>query len=183
MSPAIVTSLLSATGSEFSDFVSTVDIHQVGPGIGWAGPDAAPVWLDIAREFTERWVHQQHIRDAVGVPGLKDRQFLKPVLETFMMALPFAMRNVEAPAETTVEVHISGDSGGFWRVQKPSDSGPWSFARISKTAANTTVSIDQELAWRLFTRGVSPSDAMSPVEAKGDSRIVEAVLNMVTILA
>ena len=36
--------------------------------VNWAGPEPAPIWLDPAREYTERWVHQQHIRDAVRNP-------------------------------------------------------------------------------------------------------------------
>lgn len=183
MSPAIATSLLSVTGSEFADFVLTVDIQEMGPGIGWTGPDVAPVWLDVAREFTERWVHQQHIRDAVGKPGLKDQQFLKPVLATFMMALPFALSKVDLSVETTADVFITGDSGGFWRVRKSSRSASWTFAEADETAPNASVLIDQDLAWRLFTKGLSPPDAVSSVDAKGDERIVEAILNMVTILA
>src|SRR5688500_19297292 len=55
---------ICVAGEEWSGFVQSVDIGAMGDSIGWAGPDPAPVWLDIAREFTERWVHQQHIRDA-----------------------------------------------------------------------------------------------------------------------
>ena len=29
----------------------------------------AGVWLDVAWEYTERWRHQQHVRDTVGRPG------------------------------------------------------------------------------------------------------------------
>ena len=50
--------------------------------IDWAGPEPAPIWLHVAREYTERWVHQQHIRDAVGRPGLNERRWLGPVLES-----------------------------------------------------------------------------------------------------
>jgi hypothetical protein len=32
------------------------------------------MWLDIARDYTERWVHDQQIRDAVGRARLKDRR-------------------------------------------------------------------------------------------------------------
>ena len=53
-----------------------------------------------AREFTERWVHQQQIRDAVGKPGLTERRWLHPVLDAFARALPHALRDHAAPGGT-----------------------------------------------------------------------------------
>ncbi|HEX3202686.1 MAG TPA: hypothetical protein VHW42_12245 [Actinomycetes bacterium] len=37
--------------------------------VSWVGPDPAPNWLDVAREYSERWTHQQQIRDAAEIPG------------------------------------------------------------------------------------------------------------------
>jgi hypothetical protein len=60
-------------------------------------PDRAAL-LELAREYTERWLHQQHIRDAVGAPGQTDPRFLAPVLATFAHAFPVALRRVTAAA-------------------------------------------------------------------------------------
>jgi len=65
-----------------------------------AGP--ASVWLDVAREYTERWVHQQHIRDAAGVPGQVEAHYVGPVIATFMHALPAALAEARRPAGTAV---------------------------------------------------------------------------------
>jgi hypothetical protein len=46
--------------------------------VSWAGPDTSPAWLDIARDYTEFWVHQQQIRDAVDRPGADRPQLLHP---------------------------------------------------------------------------------------------------------
>ena len=36
-----------------------------GARVVWAGGEV-PVWLGLGRDFTERWVHQKQIREAVG---------------------------------------------------------------------------------------------------------------------
>lgn len=64
--------------------------------VSWVRPDPVPTWLDVARQDTERWTHQQQIRDVVGMPGLKEPAFLASVLATFVHALPRAFTDVPA---------------------------------------------------------------------------------------
>lgn len=48
-----------------------LDLNALGGPVEWAtGSDPAPAWLDIAREYMERYIHQRQIRDATGRPGL-----------------------------------------------------------------------------------------------------------------
>ena len=70
LSPRVLNDLIEAAGGWFEAYVSGVDLDASGAPVWWAGPDPAPVWLDVAREYTERWVHQQQIRDATGDPTL-----------------------------------------------------------------------------------------------------------------
>jgi len=72
ISPELLIDLLELTGEQFYDYMQTLDQMATGGVVSWAGPDPAPMWLDTAREYTERWIHQQQIRDAVNKPGLKD---------------------------------------------------------------------------------------------------------------
>jgi hypothetical protein len=39
-----------------------------------AGEEASLNWFNIAREYSERSLHQQQIREAVGAPGLTGRE-------------------------------------------------------------------------------------------------------------
>src|SRR5215472_342695 len=64
--------------------------------VSWAGEEQSPNWFDTAREFTERWHHQQQIRLAVNRPGIMTREFYFPVLDCFLRALPFTYRNISA---------------------------------------------------------------------------------------
>jgi hypothetical protein len=51
----------------------------------WPGSQV-PGWLGLGRDFTERWVHQQQIREAVGKSG--GHRFLPVVLSIFVWAFP-----------------------------------------------------------------------------------------------
>jgi hypothetical protein len=181
MSPRLLQTLLRVTGEEWAAYVQTVDIKAMGDGVGWAGPDPAPVWLDIAREFTERWVHQQHIRDATGIPGATGPEFLKPVLATFAMALPHALRDVAAATGSTAALVITGESGGSWTTVR-TERG-WQFTESAASLPSGNVTFDQDTAWRLFTKGISPEQGKAAATTSGNPAIVEAILQMVTILA
>src|SRR5215216_7652025 len=88
MSPELLRQFLRLTGDDTTAYFRGIDPFVLGGPVDWAGPQPAPAWLHIAREYTERWVHQQHIRDAVGRPGLTERRYFHPVLDAFARALP-----------------------------------------------------------------------------------------------
>jgi hypothetical protein len=37
--------------------------------VSWAGTSPVPVWLDQARELSERWIHRQQLLQALGRPS------------------------------------------------------------------------------------------------------------------
>jgi uncharacterized protein (TIGR03083 family) len=159
VSPRLLRELLSFTGPKVEACFASLDPMAIGRAVSWAGPEPAPVWFDLAREFTERWHHQQQIRDATGRPPLYDPYFLSPVLDTFVRVLPFAYRNSIAPVGTSVRFEISGDSGGIWFVSKGEEA--WTLALDSTTEPATNVVIPQDVAWRLFTKGMDREKARS----------------------
>src|SRR5205807_4714821 len=111
----------------------------------------------------------QHIREAVGRPGLTDRRFMGPVLATFVHALPRAMAPAEAPPGTAVNVRLTGEAGGDWSLV----AGPrgWALRTGAAPTATATVTLDQSLAWRLFTRTVRPETAAAAVAITGDGSL------------
>jgi len=114
--------------------------------------DPAPVWLDLARELTERWHHQQQIRDAVGAPPLMDPTFLRPVLETFAFALLTPYRDVEAEHGTIVELTVEGPSGGQWSVTR-STSG-WALGLGGSEGPRAAIRMGEDTAWRMYVRAL-----------------------------
>jgi len=114
ISPRLLCELLAVTGEATARYLASLDPFAVEESVSWIRPDPVPNCLDVARQYTERWTHQQQIRDAVGIPGLKEPAFMAPVLATFVHALPRAFAGVPAAVGTTVEVMIAGEAGGCW---------------------------------------------------------------------
>jgi uncharacterized protein (TIGR03083 family) len=180
ISPRLLIDLLRLTGAQTEDFFRSLDLMAMGMPVNWAGSEPAPVWLDVAREYTERWVHQQHIRDAVGRPGLKERWWFGPVLETFVHGLRRALHDFAAPEGASVRLVIEGDAGGRWTARRSGSA--WSLGR-DDLATTTTVTMDQETAWRLFTKGITKEEARDQTRVTGDPILADRVLDTVSILA
>jgi len=71
ISPALLVELIDLAGLRFEECLPALDLDAMGGPVPWAtGSDPAPVWLDVAREYMERYVHQQQIRDATRRPRL-----------------------------------------------------------------------------------------------------------------
>jgi uncharacterized protein (TIGR03083 family) len=180
-SPHLLIELLTLTGELTDAYFRTLDLMALGMPVDWAGPEPAPVWLDLTREYTERWVHQQHIRDAVGRPGMKEPRWLGPVLAAFMYALPRALSGVSAPEGTAVRCIVSGDAGGEWVALRW--GGSWVLGSTPDTTAGATVTLDQDVAWRLFTKGIGREDAKERSHIAGDPLLADRIFDTVSILA
>ncbi len=174
ISPRLTTDLLDHLATALADYFASLDPYAIGAPVSWAGPDPAPTWLDVAREYTERWLHQQHIRDAVGRPGQRERRFFAPVLATFVHALPAAGTGRAGGA---LVVSVDGPSGGTWTVVD---------GRLYQGAADgpkARVTLAEDDAWRLFTRGLTPEEARARARVDGDPALAETVFGAVAIIA
>lgn len=181
VSPQLLIDLMRCTGGQMCEYLCSLDPYAMGSSVSWAGPGPAPVWLDIAREYTERWHHQQHIRDAVGKPGLKQPRHFSPVLATFAWAMPRAFRGVIGAEGTVVTLMVTGESGGQWSLRQ--EEGDWLFYEGTPDHPDAEVIFDEDIAWRLFTLGCSESDASEHVTLMGDRTLGMRVFEMVSIIA
>lgn len=181
ISPPALIDWIEITSKQLSDLFRSLDpMTPAMWGVSWAGEDQSANWFDIAREYTERWHHQQQIRVAVHRPGISSRELYFPVLDTFMRGLPHAFRSVAAADGTTIEVEITGEAGGSWFLQRfPS---AWQLAE-SADRPEAKLQIDQELAWRVFTKGVDTEQAAQQVNVTGDRALAQQVLSLVAVLA
>jgi len=180
ISPPLLCNLLTLTGTQVCRYFESLDPFAIGDPVDWAGPEPAPVWLDLAREYTERWHHQQQIRDAVGMPGLKQRRYFHPVLDAFVRALPHTYEEVEAPEATTVALTISGESGGRWCLVR--ENARWELHLDPDREPDSEVVIDQDMAWRLFTKGVTSSEAQARSVIRGNRALALRALEMVSVI-
>ena len=182
LSPALLIDLLRLAGDLTYAHFASVDLMALDARVSWAGPDPAPRWLDVAREYTERWVHHQQIRETVGAPLLLEAHWIGPVVATFVYALPVTYASVEAPADTAVSLIVEGTGGGDWTVA-PSASGAWTlFAGLAESPL-VTVQMSADTLWRLFTKQISPDDAASRVTISGDQALGRTMLKTVSIIA
>jgi uncharacterized protein (TIGR03083 family) len=180
MSPRLLREFLEFTGPDVDACFASFDLMAMGGPVSWAGPEPAPVWFDLAREFTERWHHQQQIRDATGRPPLYDPYFLSPVLDTFVRALPHAFGNTAAPAGTCLRLQISGEAGGVWFLQRAEEG--WDLLLDSIAEPATNVVLPQETAWRLFTKGVDREKARSLAVIEGRAELAGPIFATTAII-
>lgn len=181
ISARLLIHLLETTGIQMYEFFQSLDPFEIGGPVSWAGDGPAPVWLDLAREYTERWHHQQHIRDAVGRPGLSDPRHMAPVIAACVRAMPRALKQAESPDGTTISLIVGGQAGGTWTARK--EGSAWILYQGAPSQPSATVSISDQDAWRLFTRGLDLDSAMERSDITGDGKLAAAILDMVAIIA
>ncbi len=148
LSPRQIVEQLRASGEELAAWLAGVDVTAPA-GVSWAGPAPVPKWLDVARHFTERWVHQQQVRIAAGRPELDDARYVGPVLRTFAWSLPVAYAAVDAAPGTAVVVEVTGPGGGAWTITRTDDG--WSLGEGRSAGPAATVRMSAASAWRLYT--------------------------------
>jgi uncharacterized protein (TIGR03083 family) len=181
LSPAVLIALMELATTQLSAYLRSLDPR--GPAafpVSWAGEGASPHWFDVARELTERWHHQQQIRDAVDKPGIMTPRLYRPVLDCFLRALPYRYRSVEAPAGSVVQVVVAGECGGEWNLERRSSAWRLIASRPSSFAARAT--IPQEIAWRVFTKGIDRESLDGAVRLEGDESLARPTLGLVAIV-
>jgi uncharacterized protein (TIGR03083 family) len=182
LSPAVLISLMEIATRSLAEYHASRDPYVMAPyGVSWAGEEKSINWFDTAREFTERWHHQQQIRLAVNRPGIMTLEFYYPVLDCFMRALPFTYRNVPAKTGTTVRITVAGECGGTWYLHRAEQAWQLTENECGEKVAETTVS--QEIAWRIFTKGIALESAQSHVKITGDIALGLPVLGMISIVS
>lgn len=181
ISPALTTDLINGAGRRFEDYIRKLDVMQMGGPVGWAGPDPAPVWLDIAREYTEVWTHLAQIREATGRNLVDAPRFFSPVVWTFAHGIPHALRGDHRPPGTVLRIIVYGDVGGEWCVGREGDR--WRILPTTPADVNASVAVDAVVLWRLATKGIDPSAVRPLMDINGDQELGEGILNLVAILA
>jgi uncharacterized protein (TIGR03083 family) len=182
ISPPILMAFLDIVAPQTHTFLQSLDPYAVsGVSVAWAGESESQNWFDVAREYTEKWHHQQHIREAVGAPLLTERRWLEPVLDTFLRGLPHTYRDVDVPDGTALVVEISGEAGDSWTLFR--QSGKWLLYRGCPDNPTAHIRLDQDRAWRLFTKGATKEEVRPHIEIAGDETLALHLLNLLSIMA
>ncbi len=180
LSPVVLTELLAQSSTAYHTCLAALDPFAPALfSVAWAGEDTSLNWFHIAREYTEKWHHQQQIREAVNKPGIATQELYAPVLKTFMQALPFQYRHVTADPGTVVSITITGIAGGSWYLFF--EKGHWTFT--TPLPAATEISLSEDTAWKLFTKGLTREEAQALVKIQGKTRLGLPVLSMLSVMA
>jgi uncharacterized protein (TIGR03083 family) len=181
VSPQIIRELVARYDGELVRQFEDLNPDALGLGVVWAGEWRSANWFDIAREYTEKWHHQQQLRDATGRPPLYDPSLLLPAIETFARGLPHAYRNLHASEGMTIAISVGAPAEIGWTLQR--ERGAWSLWRGADPNAQTAITASPDLLWRVWTKGLSPAQAKPHLTVSGSADHAEPLLGFVAIMA
>jgi uncharacterized protein (TIGR03083 family) len=176
MSAPMLIDMIERYGEQMAAYLASKDPHATARwSVSWAGEETSPNWFDIARELTERWHHQQQIRDAVGREPLFE--YLPPVIAAFVRALPVTYRDVDAAEGTLITLDVIEEGAGTWTLKR--ESGSWKLYEGEAEEPATRVTLRGDAAWRIFTK--QSIDPKATIE--GDASLAEPLFRTVAIIA
>jgi len=181
LSPPVLIDLMRVVCEQSARFHESLDPFAPATfAVTWAGEETSLNWFDTARELTERWHHQQQIRLATNRPGIMTPELYYPVLDCLVRGLPYLYRDVDATVGTSLLLEISGECGGRWLLSRGSTE--WGFVKPVVAEFASRVTIPQELAWRVFTKGIDRDAARRQIEVEGDRDLAEKVFQLTAVV-
>ncbi len=181
LSPKVIIELLEQSGNQYTDFIKSLNLEDKATfSVAWAGEMESHNWFHIAREYTEKWHHQQQIRYALKCPEpLYSTEFYLPYIETSMRALPHHYKEIKAKVGDTVEFKISDT--GTWNIIY-GESG-WEISDNHTNNATCIVNIPKKLAWKIFTKASKPAVSVQQIEIIGENNLGLHILKLLAVMA
>jgi uncharacterized protein (TIGR03083 family) len=175
LSTRVLTDLLELAGHQVADVVTGLDPAAAAIyAVSWAGEHESSNWMDTGREYTEHWHHQMQIRDAVGRPRLLEPQWMGPLLEISVRALPHAYAAVTAPDGTAITLNVTGETAGAWSLLREGDR--WQICHGRPAAPVTEVTIAADDVWRMFYNALSGDALQQRARVEGDADLAAPLL-------
>ena len=185
LSPRVLVELIPWADEQLAELFQSLD--PFGPAIfpvGWLGEEQSLNWMDVARDYSEKWHHTQQIFVATGRPRTITRRHLfHPCLDTFLQVLPFTFRDVQGDAGTAVAVTVTGEAGASWFVEH--DGLHWRQVLKPTGKVRSIVILDQITLWKLVTKRRSREATMAQfpdIKIEGDLELGSHVLDMAAMM-
>lgn len=183
LSPRLLTDFLELVEPRHAEHMLGADPWgKARFSVAWAGEAESQAWFDMARELTERWHHQQQIRLAVGAPPLDDPWMSEPIFDTFIRALPHGYRTVTAPAGTELVVRIEGRKVHAYTL-RAGEEGGWTLLAGEAADPAARITLAEEPAWLLFTKGLQGEEARLRARIEGDPALAAAFFEILAVMA
>lgn len=182
LSPALLVELLGAVETALAAWVEGVDLDQPALfPVAWAGDGEQRAWLDLARELTERWLHQHQIRLAVGAPPLADPHIDGQVFDAFARAWPVGLAGCGEPPGTRVAVALAGPAPRQYTLLRGEHG--WQLLGGLDPLAEACVGLDAETAWLALTKGITGAEAGRRAVVDGRRDLAQALLGTLAVMA
>jgi uncharacterized protein (TIGR03083 family) len=167
LSPRMLRGLLTWAGEETHHFFAAVAYDApTRMGVSWAGAPPSPHVLEVARQYTERWLHQQQLREAVGRGPLTDPILNRVLLQALAHCLPVAYDDTPAPDGTTVRLEIT-DFPTLTIVLRRHATGWRLVAARGVVDPECTVAAPGEPLWRAWTTNGTRGDLRAAATVAG----------------
>ena len=181
LSEQLLIELLEITGRWVAEYFLSLPLHAPAKfGVSWAGEATSENWMDLGREFTERWHHQMQIRDAVGRPRLLTPFWMEPLIEFSIRALPKAYAPVTAVDGASITLDVRGETSGSWTLMR--EDGRWQLRRGRPVRPGTIVSVATDDVWRLFYNALPAEAAADRITVEGNHTLAVPLLESRSVI-
>ncbi len=179
LSPRVLIDLYASASARLCDFVEALadDAPAMFP-VSWAGDDRSSGLFDIGREFTEVWHHGAQVRDAAGAGPFPDPGWLRAVLAIAVRALAHAYRDVEAVPGVSLQIEVTGPSGGTWTLERQSST--WDLVEGARHDSTARAIMADDAAWRLFFNALP--DPQAAVRLSGAPELTRPLLRARSVI-
>lgn len=182
ISPQVLVWLLRESGTPFCQYYAALDPFAPAKWpVAWAGESQSLNWMHIAREYTEKFLHQQQIRHALHDDSLLHSEWYTTFLEVCMFGLPHTLKDQEAAEGTVLHLTITGVRGGTWGVKRT--NGNWQLMGSTEDGPQAQAYIPGDIAWILFSKSRRPEDFKDQIKYEGDIGLAKAAVGLVTFMA
>ncbi|TDK47940.1 maleylpyruvate isomerase N-terminal domain-containing protein [Algoriphagus formosus] len=184
LSPSVLISLLESSGKEYRGLLRSLKPFEKAVfSVAWAGEEESLNWFHVAREYTEKWHHIQQILEAIDQSDrrLLAEEFYMPYLETSMRALPNHFSPLDLDGRSLVKIEIKGEFKATWWLSNTENT--WVLLPFSKRQPSSVITVPDDLAWRIFTKGVSQKEALKKLEFTGEAIFANHFVKMLAVMA
>jgi uncharacterized protein (TIGR03083 family) len=167
LSPRMLRGLLNWSGDETHVFFASVAYDAPSPmGVSWAGSPPSPHVLEVARQYTERWLHQQQLREATSRGPLTDPILTRVLIQALAHCLPVAYADTPAPAGAAVRFEVTDFP--TLRIGLRHEEPGWRLVPGREVAdADCTVAAPAEPLWRAWTTNGPAADLRAAATVQG----------------
>ena len=181
LAPRVLLDRLQESGPQVTTVFRVGDPGAPGEAVSWVGTRRQPLWFCGARELTERFVHQQQLRAAVGQLPFDDDDVLAAVVDTFSHAFPAALGTTSAPEGTSVAVAVDGGAiARHWTFTRI--AGGWVGRDGPGPDAAAHLRTDPDAFWRLLSGNLPPGEQVQRVDLAGTPTLFAALRDTRAVL-